>query len=238
MFIVAFHMATSRFAESLHKKTTWGIAVFLLIWWICGVGAGTFDKPFKTFSNGYISEWICFFASLYYCALVIPKLGELFARAEESVAARQSTQYAALLVLLGFIVFLASLVECNETGKECDSEYIYAVVASIGSMLFAGLFIPFHARCNETMTKYFGFFLLLWWAAAAGTFTFDKPFKVAGNGWFASWGSFVLSLVFTLDAGGYITNGTGDVAPSDADPATKEEPAHDPENPNSDTAEA
>jgi len=238
MVLVLFHLVTHRFASSLHKQMAPGIGGFLVIWWICGVGAGTFKLPFKNFGNGWISEWTAFFASLYYCSMAIPKCGQLFAAAEERVSSRRETQYAGLLVLLSFVILLATLVECNELDKGCDSEYGYAIVASIISMVFAGAFIPFHTRCSETISKYFALFLFVWWAAAAGTFTFDKPFKMhVGNGWFASWGCFLLSLAFCLEAWGYGSEQT--TAPSDADSAANlEAPPADPENPTLEQAEA
>jgi len=166
--------------------------------------------------------------------MAVPKCGQMFAAAEEKVSTRRTTQYAGLLVLLGFIILLAVLVECNESSNSCDKEYGYAIVASIVSMIFNGAYIPLHNRCSETIQKWFGFFMFVWWAAAAGTFTFDKPFKggstsAVGNGWFASWGSFILALMFTTEAWGY---GSEAVAtPSDTTAADLEAPAADPEGP-------
>ena len=76
-FLTAVHIFTHRFQPALHTQMAPGLGAFLVIWWICGVGAGTFKAPFKSFGNGYISEWICFFASLYYCSMAVPKCGQI-----------------------------------------------------------------------------------------------------------------------------------------------------------------
>ena len=55
----------------------------------------------------------------------------------------------------------------------------------------------------------------MWWGFGAGVLTFDKPFTQTGNGFFASWASFVCSILFTTETLG--------LTPAVGKPEVKEE---------------
>lgn len=209
-FTVVIHTALACFkpTQGYHNASKPVIAVLLFMWWTMGAGAGTFESPFKSTSNGYFAEWAGFFCSLYYMVLTVPPLKRFFVGEENKMPDSSEQKYAAMIGTFNVIEVLATLVECGDK-NDCDEEYGYAILAGLISLVIAVIYIPCHSRMKSRacgpcpLPAIVGYFLVVWWCAAAGTFTFDKPFVATGNGFFASWGSLICSIFFAMEAAGH-----------------------------------
>lgn len=197
-----FFLNMFKCSKAIHDMAAPFFGVFLFIWWLCGVGAGTFEAPFKHTSNGYFAEWLGFFCSLYYMIVVVPPLARLFNVAhQKSENAASEQRWAGLLTIFALIEVVQSLVECTDHDI-CTDEYLWALICGGISALITMIYIPLHEKIsNSGASKYIGYFLVLHWVFGAGVLTFDKPFTVTGNGYFACWGSVLASLMFALEAG-------------------------------------
>lgn len=232
LFVILFHIYTHRTNKELHNRCTPWVGGFLVPWWLCGVGSSTFKSPFTGTQNGYFAMWLGFSLSLYYCTLAVPKVGELFLLAEDRLGQKIEVKMMAALAAINSVVLIASLVECTSDSRSCDEEYGYAICVSVVSLFIALVYLPCHGRINDlscggfTLNKWLAYFLVIWWGCGAGVFTFDKPFVHTGNGWFACWGSFVLSVLLAAQVSGY---GMFDApaAPSDETPAEIQAPTSD-----------
>ncbi len=80
----------------------------------------------------------------------------------------------------------------------CEDEIAYAVAAGAISAFVCAVFLVlnFLNRANEKIAYYTSIGLFVWWIPAVGVLTFDFPFTTTliGNGYFASWGCFLISL--------------------------------------------
>jgi len=178
-------------------------------WWTCGVGAGTFEAPFKATSNGYFAEWIAFFASALYLINAVPFMSRVMEASQRTASAREQ-QLAVLLLIFSFIELLAALVECNDH-SDCSDEYGWAIFVGIVSCVCSCGYLALHATCMErklcfgiSIAAYFGYSMLFLWVWGTGVLTFDKPFVATGNGYFSSWGAMITSILFAGVAGGHL----------------------------------
>jgi len=224
-----------KFKKDWHSKAAPFVYVFLALWWTCGAGASTFKKPFKHTTNGYFSVWCCFICSTYLAIVNVPVFKKWFTAAKEDVG-QQATKHrrAAIVLVASFVELIACSVECNESGAnvDCTEEYGYAVIVGVISTFLFLVYllceVAHHADCSKNKcgclgcidkcSKFFGAFMILWWAAGAGVLTFDKPFKETGNGYFASWVSLVGSIFFTIAC---ITDAPAAANTSAADPKSE-----------------
>jgi hypothetical protein len=191
------------------------IAACLWLWWLCTVGAGTFKGPFKTIQNGYIAEWVGFFAISYYLVLTCQPLYGIFIKS--LVTAEQSSheqRYAALMAIWSFIFWLAAVVVCtdDENNTDCGDEYGYTIFVGVVSMIVFLAYVPLHSRMKQCgCSKWFGYVAVVYWGAATGVTTFDKPYAppghgsstnaVTGNGFFSAWAAFFTCIMFAMEAG-------------------------------------
>jgi hypothetical protein len=75
-------------------------------------------------------------------------------------------------------------------------EYTIAVAAVAMVFSFLGLVLTFmEGDLNTKIAKYNNYFLLLWNFIGACFITFSSPFTSTGNGYFASWGLVIFSLM-------------------------------------------
>eukprot|EP00008_Paramoeba_atlantica_P014736 CAMPEP_0201475494 /NCGR_PEP_ID=MMETSP0151_2-20130828/918_1 /ASSEMBLY_ACC=CAM_ASM_000257 /TAXON_ID=200890 /ORGANISM="Paramoeba atlantica, Strain 621/1 / CCAP 1560/9" /LENGTH=241 /DNA_ID=CAMNT_0047855605 /DNA_START=770 /DNA_END=1495 /DNA_ORIENTATION=+ len=72
-FTIAFiQMVLRSYATDISKRTAPVVAVFLVIWWAFGVGfitggGGPFYNTCCERANGFLSAWIAFLSSIYFC---------------------------------------------------------------------------------------------------------------------------------------------------------------------------
>lgn len=192
-----------------HDKISPAFAVVLFVWWLFGVGAGTFEDPFKQTDNGYFAEWIAFFASMYYMANEVPFMAKALEASQHTSAAREQ-QLAALVVIFSLIELTACVVECNDH-HDCSGTYGWAVFVGTVSSVCAIGYLLLHTICMDrkpcfglSISAWYGYGMLILWCWGCGVLTFDKPFRQTGNGYFSSWGAMISSILFAGVAGGHL----------------------------------
>lgn len=93
---------------------------------------------------------------------------------------------------------------CTDLGDtlpnfECKEEYMWAVLVGGISMFlnivfFAGIYMNVSVLANNV--QYFAVFMMIWWGFGVAICTFNEPFTTTGNGYFATWGSAIISVYF------------------------------------------
>eukprot|EP01062_Namystynia_karyoxenos_P022631 TRINITY_DN18698_c0_g1_i1.p1 TRINITY_DN18698_c0_g1~~TRINITY_DN18698_c0_g1_i1.p1 ORF type:complete len:832 (+),score=159.31 TRINITY_DN18698_c0_g1_i1:101-2596(+) len=174
-------------AESDRTRAVLAIIAFcLLLWWIAGTAVLTFDHPFTVPGNGYFATWIGLACSL---VLVLQhKLPSVF-----------ETHFE--LAVVGIVLFLASIVvmvaAAMEIHREHDEARMWILFCSTISVVVSGAipWLYFAASAEECfiVRMVHAIFLLVWWLAGVVVATFNRPFKVAGNGYFGSWAAAAVS---------------------------------------------
>lgn len=104
------------------------------------------------------------------------------------------------------VLFIASVTlmvqaaqNCTDSGR-CEDETAFAVAVGAISTSFLLLFILYQRiGSTDAIKQPLAAFLALWWFAGACVFTFDKPYKYTGNGYFASWGGAIASLLWACE---------------------------------------
>jgi len=103
-------------------------------------------------------------------------------------------------------ILIASCVELAQAGQNCQEDYIkcekehaYAVAVGLVSLIFCLCYF-LCLYCKPTIvskfTQYLSLFLMLWWGVGTIFLTFDAPFNLTGNGYFACWGAALLSIYY------------------------------------------
>lgn len=110
--------------------------------------------------------------------------------------------------LIASIALLIAVTKCNNNWQ-CDDvdkpdNWAYTVSAAVIAMAFSlgglamvhfnkdGFDKPMMGMCSAG--RLLMFFLFVWWAVAAGIITFDGPFEMVGNGYFATWFGFIFAV--------------------------------------------
>jgi len=115
----------------------------------------------------------------------------------------EQTIIAALgsLFISSTIVLAQASQDCNNADK-CESWNAYAIALGCVSLFMSfGLVLKIYCKNPEKritwITKhipYLSVFLTLWWGIGVVTCTFDGPFENTGNGFFACWIAFFISI--------------------------------------------
>jgi len=110
--------------------------------------------------------------------------------------------------LIASIALLIAVTKCNNNWQ-CDDDnkpenFGYTVSAAVVALGFSlGGLIMVHLNKEGFDKKMMGVcssgrllmvFLFCWWAVAAGIITFDGPFEMVGNGYFATWFGFIFAV--------------------------------------------
>jgi len=104
------------------------------------------------------------------------------------------------LLISSIIEFIQALMVCSE--DKCEGLTGFAVaLGSVSSfcclaILAANYFKQDTKSIHENVLPFVSIFLTLYWAAGVVLCTFEKPFEETGNGYFACWMAFMLSLNF------------------------------------------
>jgi len=103
-------------------------------------------------------------------------------------------------ILVASCVELAQAAEnCQKTGVDCDDENGYAVAVGCISLFLCLIYVVcLHLRpaMIGVLSKYFPIFFVVWWGVGTIVLTFDSPFNITGNGYFACWGAVLLSIYY------------------------------------------
>ena len=109
-----------------------------------------------------------------------------------------------LFAIASIVVIIAASFEVpNSTGSERGNAIYILVLACLTVCLVGGLFLMERGDTPYVDKKIQFYTLSLFsvmWIVAASLVTFDGPFEVTGNGYFASWGSAIISVFAALSA--------------------------------------
>jgi len=105
------------------------------------------------------------------------------------------------LLITSTIVVAQASQNCNNADK-CESWNAYAIALGCVSLFMSfGLVLRIYCKKPEKSIKwinkympYLSVFLTLWWGVGVATCTFDGPFENTGNGFFATWIAFFISI--------------------------------------------
>lgn len=167
----------------LLEKVEKPVSLFLFVWWTVGTGVITFKGPFLAAGNGYFSAWAgLIFTTHWALNIDTSKFTELDKGRKTLVVFAA----AGAILLFACIPYLTSY-----TGQAAWGLTAGAITVIICAVLF-----KMFDELNGQMMKVSAIVMFIIWAAVAGVCTFDGPFILAGNGYFASWGGFVTSTYF------------------------------------------
>lgn len=161
------------------------VSLSLFVWWVVGTGVITFRAPFPVVGNGYFSSWAgLIFTSHWALSIDTERFNQLDKGRK---------------ILFGFIV--ASAVEMFACMPFLISgvfvgQSAWGLTAGFISLVVCVALFKLHDELDARMAKVTAVVLFTIWAVVAGVCTFDGPFRLAGNGYFASWGGFCLSTFY------------------------------------------
>lgn len=167
----------------LLEKVEKPVSLFLFFWWAIGTGVITFKAPFLVAGNGYFSAWAgLIFTAHWALNIDTSKFTELDTGRKTLVLFGA----AAAVEMFACIPFFTSY-----TGQAA-----WGFTAGLITLIVCGVLFKTFEDANPQMLKVSAIIMFIVWAAVAGVVTFDGPFLMAGNGYFASWGGFVTSTFF------------------------------------------
>lgn len=154
-------------------------AFFLFAWWAVATGIMTFQGPFTATTNGYFATWAALSSSVMLLSASVPAV------AEKATGAKEKLLGAPLLIFLvcSLVVLFAGL---QFTQYGLWQVILGVIIAGIG-IFYSLLFSLAGEKLDASMQQYGTLIMLVLWAVEAGVCTFQAPFVVTGNGYFASW---------------------------------------------------
>ena len=109
-----------------------------------------------------------------------------------------------LFAVAAIVVVVAASFEVPDSSGSVRGNTIYILVlACLTVCLVGGMFLMEHGDTPYVDQKIQFYVLSLFsimWIVAAALVTFEGPFEVTGNGYFASWGSAIISVFAALSA--------------------------------------
>jgi len=164
---------------------------FLVVWWGAGAAVLTFFSPFTSTSNAYFAVWAAFAASVLMCTSAFQRASSAFGRAS---SLREDANVKSLVGLaLASAVVLFSCIEYVGLG---DGKATFGLIVGCTSTLLATIlyYLVDRKKAGIPLKKLFAALFVVLWIASAVVLTFDGPFGVTGNGYFATW----LALIFAF----------------------------------------
>lgn len=161
------------------------VSLALFVWWVVGTGVITFRAPFTVVGNGYFSSWAgLFFTSHWALSIDTTKFQDL----DKARKILFSFLIASAVEMFACIPFLV--------GNVFVAQSAWGLSAGLISLVVGGALFKLHDDIDAAVAKVTAVVLFTIWAVVAGVCTFDGPFRLAGNGYFASWGGFLLSTFY------------------------------------------
>jgi uncharacterized membrane protein len=173
-------------------------SLFLTIWWSFGTAVLTFFGPFTQTSNAYFAIWACAIASLLSLASSFTRVSNAFMGAS-SVREDPIGKYMAGLAISSFVVMFCSF----EWVRYGNSSGTFALIAGIVSTCLALLFYYLNTKkkFGGKLRQFAAVAFTLLWCVSVCVLTFNGPFTVTGNGFFAVWAATVCSLGLSYQVG-------------------------------------
>lgn len=169
----------------LLEKVEKPVSLFLFVWWAVGTGVITFRAPFTTVSNGYFSAWAgLIFTTHWALNIDTAKFTDL----EQGRKTLAGLMTAAAILVCACIPSITSKIFLGQAA--------WGMSAGLITIIICGVLFKAFDDINAQMMKIMAVFMFVIWSTVAGVCTFDGPFIVAGNGYFACWGGFLLSTFF------------------------------------------
>jgi len=181
------YILMAKFSKQILQSIEVWFALFLSTLWLLGVGVLTFDEPFAATGNGYFACWLAFIASAALLYTTSETLRMMVADRLKEMSQHSGVIW--VLLISSMMELIAASLQCKQ--RECGSQTSYGISVSIISIC-AGLAHMFSAALSP-YTIFTAAIMSILWITAAGILTFDKPFTVPGNGYFAAWMSMFAS---------------------------------------------
>jgi len=122
---------------------------------------------------------------------------------QETPLEQQLALHQMLLILLTVasnFTWAAAVVACDANADgECVANEAFAIAVGVTSMVASGVLLVLMYITQKTyllVVEWFAYFFAAWWIVGVGAGTFSSPFKATGNGYFAEWLGFVVSIYF------------------------------------------
>lgn len=134
--------------------------------------------------------------------------GALGGNAQATPIYYNTTMALPFLVVASVTLMVQASQHCIDMNRgldreHCVKQYAFAVAAgavSTGLLLIFVLLQKFGCDSTATTVKpYLAGFLMLWWFVTTCVLTFDRPYLVTGNGYFACWLGVIAAYVWTMD---------------------------------------
>jgi len=201
----------------------------LLLWWIGGAGAMTFEAPYTAAGNGYFGAWIALSAAWLMFIGSWPEVREPMENLMGQSAAGEKQSKGAfwfsILLFASAVVMVQTAVDCDDTGN-CEKERGWILACSVISLVMC-IILLFIRDLVKDIWKWFTLGFTIWWVFGTGVATFEAPYAagmaggggVAGNGYFGCWAALIASVILMMNAFGQ--NEVGDNAEADLSNAAK-----------------
>ena len=96
-------------------------------------------------------------------------------------------------LLCGLVTLFASI---PEIGFYYNGNAIWGLTAGILTFISTLFILQKYDDIPIQMLKLYAAIMFIIWATVAGVLTFDGPFRDTGNGYFATWGGFIVAVFF------------------------------------------
>ena len=163
------------------------IAAFLFLWCFIGACIMTFAGPFTMTGNGYFASWGLAVASIVGVGVTGSQAKSVLGR----MGALLGLGASSIVVIIAIIPEIQASYYRN-TG-------IYALVVACCTVCIVAALSKSAEKFAKVKFVTLAFFAILWIVLAC-LCTFRGPFLVTGNGYFASWGGAITSVVASMAA--------------------------------------
>jgi cytochrome bd-type quinol oxidase subunit 2 len=164
------------------------VSWFLLIWWAFGAGFMTFKSPFVATSNGYFGAWLALYAAFMLCQNQSETLrgwiGQVGAHGNLLVA-----------LTVASAAVLAQTLILTVDSHRFENEVV-AWICSVTSLVICLLIVLL--KVQDDVLKWIMLGMLALWSVGVGFLTFDGPYVVTSNAYFACWIALCVSKTFVL----------------------------------------